>query len=45
MKSILVFLLGGVLLFTAAGFADSVYSTGEIDDDLSFEDFMINDGY
>lgn len=45
LKSILVFLLGGILLFTTVSFADSVYSNGEIDDDLSFEDFMINDGY
>lgn len=45
MKAILVFLLGGMLLFAAVSFADSVYSSGEIDDDLSFEDFMISDGY
>jgi len=45
LKAILVFLLGGMLLFAAVSFADSVYSSGEIDDDLSFEDFMISDGY
>lgn len=45
LKSILVFLLGGMLLFTAASYAGSVYSSGEIDDDLRFEDFKIGDGY
>ena len=45
MKSILVFLIGGMLLFSAASFAASVYSSGEIDDDLAFEDFKISQGY
>lgn len=45
MKSILVFLLGGMLLFAAGSYAGSVYSSGEIDDDLKFEDFKIGDGY
>jgi hypothetical protein len=47
LKSVLVFvfLCVGVFLFAAAGFGGSVYSSGEIDDDLKFEDFKIGDGF
>ncbi len=45
MKEVLVFLLAGMLLIPAASYGGSVYSSGEIDDDLRFEDFKISDGY
>lgn len=45
MKTVLVWLWVGVFFFAATGFAASTYSSGEIDDDLTFEDFKIADGY
>jgi len=45
LKEVLVFLLAGMLLIPAASYGGSVYSSGEIDDDLRFEDFKISDGY
>jgi len=45
LKAILVFLLGGMLLVSTSVFAGSVYSSGEIDEDLRFENFQISGGY
>lgn len=46
MKSFLIFLLMGALLVPGVSLAASAYSSGEIDQDLQFEDFKIGDnGY
>jgi hypothetical protein len=46
LKSFAVFILLGLFLVPVTGFAASVYSSGEIDQDLQFEDFKIGDnGY
>lgn len=45
MKAIIALLIGGMLLFSTASFAGSVYSSGEIDEELNFEDFKISGGY
>ena len=43
MKVLVGFMLLGLLLLSVSGFASSIYSNGEIDDDLQFEDFKIGD--
>jgi hypothetical protein len=46
LKSFVVFILLGLFLLPVPGFAASVYSSGEIDQDLQFEDFKIGgNGY
>lgn len=44
MKSMIAFLLAGLLLIPSAVSASSYYSSGAIDNDLQFEDFKIADG-
>ncbi len=43
MKSIIAFLLAGMLVVPAFAFAGAYYSSGSIDNDLQFEDFKIGD--
>jgi hypothetical protein len=45
MKSIVAFLLVGLLLIPSVTLAAPYYSSGTIDNDLQFEDFNIGDGY
>jgi LEA14-like dessication related protein len=46
LKVLFGFILLGLFLLPASGFASSVYSSGEIDDDLQFQDFKIGEnGY
>jgi hypothetical protein len=46
LKVLVGFMLLGLLLLPTPGFASSIYSSGEIDTDLQFEDFKIGDnGY
>jgi hypothetical protein len=44
MKSIVAFLLVGLLLIPAVSLAAPYYSSGTIDKDLQFEDFKIGEG-
>jgi hypothetical protein len=45
MKTIVAFLLTGLLLIPSVTLAAPYYSSGTIDNDLQFEDFKIGDGY
>jgi hypothetical protein len=46
LKVLAGFILLGLFLLPASGFAASIYSSGEIDNDLEYQDFKIGDnGY